>query len=104
MRDWFTQARSSATRMHANVVQGTYMRPGLSPISRAIAFAIISTILILALLIIIPLVLFAGLAFLVTLIFIKVRQAISAGLQRILPRNDGRSNNIRVRVPAETGE
>lgn len=100
-RVWFTDLRSGAGRfVRMDSARASFQRNDAPLIVRAASFAIILTLTILALLIIIPIVLFAGLFFLVAFGVMKVRRFF-IGLFNALPRDDGR-RNVRVRLPAES--
>jgi hypothetical protein len=97
-RDWFKEFGSGAGRF-IRIEKARGAVPGVdSPlIVRAAAFALLLTIALLAALIIIPLVVFAGVIFLASLGYMKVRRFIG-NLFAALPRDDGR-RNVRVRLP-----
>jgi hypothetical protein len=71
-------------------------------IVRAAAFALLLTLALVAVLLIIPLVVVAGVIFLASLGYMKARRFIGA-LFAAIPRDDGR-RNVRVRLPAEPSD
>jgi hypothetical protein len=104
MASWFTDLRSGATRfVRVDGARAVLSREDTPLILRAALFAITLTLVVLSLLIIVPLVAFAGIVFVASLGFLKIRRFFSGLWSRSLPRDDGREN-VRVRLPAEQSE
>ena len=78
------------------------LRPNISPLAKAAAFAVLFTLIGLSLLVIIPLMVFMFVVFVASFAVLKIRDLLAAVLH--LPsRHDGREN-VRVRLPAKTPE
>jgi hypothetical protein len=99
--NWFNTARSSAVRfVRMDGARTVLLRPNISPLAKAAAFAVLFTLIALSLLIIIPLMVFIFVVFLASFAVLKIRDLLASAFH-ILPRRDGR-DNVRVRLPADT--
>lgn len=100
---WYTDLRSNAGRfVRLDAVRSAFAQAGTPLVVRAAAFAIAFTLVVLAALVIIPIIVFAGVIFLASMGYMKVRRFFGRAVSS-LPRDDGR-RNVRVRLPASDTE
>lgn len=102
---WYTNLRSGAGRfVRMDSARSALLGSDMPLIARAAAFAAFATLLVLALLIIVPLVVFGGVVFLASLGVMRVRSFLARAFGS-LPRHDAdERRNVRVRLPSESSE